>query len=356
MDVRHQARLRRERCQRSSNHGYINQYDAGQALDLPSAFGQKGGNSCGPSSLAMLVDAFKRGAGSAEFPALKDLYDATVTGGNFTWADGLGAAWSMGYLDAFTGTGIDQINAWLTTGVPVLASTTFGSAAWGTAGGGHVILITGGTEAGDYVVSDPAGDYYSSSTGHYGSQKCGYNVVYPKAGVEANAANRSPLAVPNRAGADPQVLVAVGGGPSGGRGDFVFWLEDGLGRRVGWPTPLGPLSQIPMSWAGIDPIVPSSPDAPPAAIDTDHAPYAAVLLLPVSDLLLRIQSTGPPAAYAIQLRVLEKGRLVSSTVESGTLGAGELRTVAVPEPAPLLASFASLLGLAAIRRGRGLRP
>jgi hypothetical protein len=77
-----------------------------------------------------------------------------------------------------------------------------------------VILITGRTEACDYVVSDPAGDYYSSSTGHYGGQKCGDNVVYPKAGVEANAANRSMLAIPNRAGADPQVLVAVGSGPS----------------------------------------------------------------------------------------------------------------------------------------------
>jgi len=338
-----------------SSSGYINQYDAGNALDLPSAYGQKGGNSCGPSSLAMLVDAFKRGAGAAQFPGLKDLYDATVSDGNFTWAQGLGTAYSMGFYEAVEGSGIDQINAWLAAGVPVLASTTFGSGAWGNPGGGHVILITGRTGDGDYVVSDPAGDYYSSSSNHYGGQKCGDNVVYPKAGVEANAADRPMLAIPNHAGADPQALVAVGRAPGGGRGEFLFWLEDGLGRKVGWPESVAPLSQIPTSWAGLDPVVPSSPDAPAAALDPSAAPYAAVLLLPVADLVLRVQSLGPPADYEILLRTIQNGRLVSSTLESGTLGAGETRTLPIPEPDAPLAGLASIAALFLIGRHRASR-
>jgi hypothetical protein len=334
-----------------ANAGYINQYDAGNALDLPTSHGQKGGNSCGPSSFTMLVDAFKRGAASAQFPDLQDVYDATVSNGNFTWAQGLAAAYSMGYYDAVESSGIDQINAWLAAGVPVLASTTFGSAAWGTPGGGHVILITGRTADGDYVVSDPAGDYYSSSTNHYGGQKCGDNVVYPKAGVEANAADRPVLAIPNHAGADPRAVVAVGHGPGGGRGEFVFWLEDGLGRRVGWPSPLTPVIELPTSWAGVDPVLPSDPDAPAVTIDPATAPYAAVMLLPAAGLVLRVASIGPAAPFEIQLRTIEKGRLISSVVESGTLGAGETRTIAIPEPPPLASTLASIGALGAIFAG-----
>jgi hypothetical protein len=336
-----------------SGSGYINQYDAGDALDLPTSHGQKGGNSCGPTSFAMLVNAFKRGSGG-EFPDLQELYDATVSGGNFTWASGLGTAYSMGYFEAVQGFGIDQINAWLASGVPVLASTTFSTTAWGNRGGGHVILITGRTAAGDYVVSDPAGDYYSSSTNHYGDDKCGDNVVYPKAGVEANAQGRAMLAIPNYPGADPLVLVAVGEAPGGGRGDFRFWLEDGLGRKVGWTNDLAPVAERPTSWGGVDPILPSDPSAPEVVLDPDTWPYAAVTLFDVDDLLLRVQSTGAPAPFEVRLRAIENGRLVSSRLEAGTLGAGETRTIPIPEPAAPLAALAALGALAA--RGRLGRP
>jgi hypothetical protein len=327
-----------------SSSAYINQYDAGDALDLPISHGQKGGNSCGPTSMAMLLGAFKRGAGSSEFPDLQDLYDATVRGGNFTWANGLGTAYSMGYFGAVQGFGIDEINAWLASGVPVLASTTFSTTAWGNRGGGHVILITGRTAAGDYVVSDPAGDYYSSSTNHYGDDKCGDNVVYPKAGVEANAQGRAMLAIPNFPGADPLVLVAVGEAPGGGRGAFRFWLEDGYGFRVGFPDGADPVVHRPWSWAGLDPVLPSDPAAPEVTLSPDTWPYAALTLLD-EPLLLRVQSTGGPADFQVQLRAIENGRLRFDRLETGTLGAGETRTIPIPEPGAPPAACVALAAL-----------
>jgi hypothetical protein len=299
----------------------------------------------------MLINGFKRGSGG-EFPDLQELYDATVQGGNFTWANGLGTAYSMGYFAAVQGNGIDDINTWLASGVPVLASTTFSTTAWGNRGGGHVILITGRTAAGDYIVSDPAGDYYSSSTNHYGDDKCGDNVVYPKAGVEANAQGRAMLAIPNYPGADPVVLVAVGEAPGGGRGNFRFWVEDGFGLKVGWPSDQAPVAQRPISWAGVDPILPSDPSAPEVVLDPETWPYAAVTLLDSDDLLLRVQSTGAPAPFEVRLRVIENGRLVASRLEAGTLGAGETRTIPIPEPAALLAALAAVASLGALRRSR----
>jgi hypothetical protein len=344
-----------------SSSSYINQYDAGDALDLPVSHGQKGGNSCGPTSMAMLLNGFKRGAGSTAFPDLQELYDATVSGGNFTWANGLGTAYSMGYFGAVQGFGLDEINGWLASGVPVLASTTFSTTAWGNRGGGHVILITGRTASGDYVVSDPAGDYYASSTDHYGDDECGDNVVYPKAGVEANAQGRAFLAIPNFPGADPLVLVAVGGAPGGGRGAFRFWIEDGFGGMVGSPPGFESIAWRPFSWAGIDPILASDPSAPEAVLDPASWPYAAVTLLDADDLLLRVQSNGGPAPFEIRLRAIENGRLRFERIAAGTLGAGETQTIPIPESGATAAGLALCAALSAAwsRRAacsRGCRP
>ncbi len=196
-----------------------------------------------------------------------------------------------------------------------------------------MILITGRTADGDYVVSDPAGDYYASSTGHYGDGKCGNNVVYPKAGLEVNANGRPALAIPSRPGADPRVLVVVGHAPSGERGNFGFPLEDESGRRAGLLASGGTVEGIPGSWVGVDPILPSDPDAPAVEPDPDSWPYAIVLPRPAEGLVLRVQGD-EAAQFEIEVHAVENGLPSLATTEAGSLAAGETQTIALDVTAP----------------------
>lgn len=64
---------------------------------------------------------------------------------------------------------------------PIVISTAFGPEPWGTTGAGHMIVVLGRSPSnrGEYVVYDPAGNYFSSPTNHYGPGSCGHAVLYP---------------------------------------------------------------------------------------------------------------------------------------------------------------------------------
>jgi hypothetical protein len=64
---------------------------------------------------------------------------------------------------------------------PIVIATDLGTGPWGTTGDGHMIVVTGRDETnpGEYVVYDPAGNYFSNPTDHYGARSCGNGVLYP---------------------------------------------------------------------------------------------------------------------------------------------------------------------------------
>lgn len=223
---------------------YINQYDAGQTLNLPiDTHSKKGGNACGPSSFTMLINSFKLSNAQNKRLPLFSASDFSSTvknsvfgrtmrqaypqpgswtgtsydGGdfNFDFPSALIHAQSeLAYLDAkvFGQTHpsiprtVNHLKAFiddnLSIGTPVLVSTTFSSKIRTSANpysGGHIIFFAGRTLTGDYIVKDPAGDYLagaSSSNEHYGLDangkvnSCGAYVVYPKEKVKENIAVR----------------------------------------------------------------------------------------------------------------------------------------------------------------------
>lgn len=178
---------------------YINQYDAGARLRLPLRFGYRGGNAAGPSALLM---AMLRSGGPRNLPTLGTVYDRTMRlprarvrpgqPNEFVAAKAVAFLRSHGWRSARVrslGTTVQQIEARLLTSLatgPVVVSTAFGQAAWGRAGDGNVIAIQGADRRGNFIVQDPAGNYFSSAKsgafrrgGHYGPGSCGHRALYP---------------------------------------------------------------------------------------------------------------------------------------------------------------------------------
>lgn len=198
--------------------GYINQYSAGIRLGLPSARGSAGGNACGPSSLLMaMLQSVQRNASDghvararkAALLPLQNVFDQTMEhrrgqmpsspnefvgskasvflrrhGWNEvtlerlgTDADSIENETTSPELDRSNEAVIDRA---LNEG-PVVIATDLGTGPWGTTGDGHMIVVTGRdrTNPGEYVVYDPAGNYFADPTGHYGAESCGNGVLYP---------------------------------------------------------------------------------------------------------------------------------------------------------------------------------
>jgi hypothetical protein len=189
---------------------YINQYDAGARLRLPLRFGFRGGNAAGPASLLM---AMLRSSGPRNLPALTAVYDRTMqrprsaVGPNqpnaFVASKAVAFLRSMGWRSArllSLGSSVQQIEARLLTSLargPVVISTAFGNAGWGQTGDGNVIAILGADRRGNFIVQDPAGNWFASPDsgpfargGHYGPGSCGHRALYSHYWLLAYATGR----------------------------------------------------------------------------------------------------------------------------------------------------------------------
>jgi hypothetical protein len=215
------------RCPRATdgslwpNQTYINQYAAGARLQLPLGRGEAGGNACGPSALMMAIllsktSAHQRHATAAALPSLAAVFDKTMVHprarvkpnaeNEFVGTKAADFLAHRGWTNATFGrlgtndasiapgtTGSDQdpsnqavLDKALKHG-PVLISTDFGTTRWGATGDGHMIVVLARARSnpGEYVVYDPAGNYFASPTHHYAISSCGAAVLYPQSWLYA---------------------------------------------------------------------------------------------------------------------------------------------------------------------------
>ena len=260
----------------------------------------------------MATNANKQANGKSDTADLSNVYKTTMTdvpqngiANDFDWAKAEADADGMGYATTSydpshpppdplnPGHGQSElgfVNDQVLAGQQVLVSTTFTSKSYPQSGGGHVILVTGMTPGGDFIVSDPAGDYASSSQGHCGKGKCGANTVYPKDMMQAHVTGRSALAISNAPGADPEVLLVVarykGGGPP--PSVIVKVGHDAAGWR-GHNRVKGIAGSFPL----VDPIIPSDPQAS-GGIDPARWPLGVLLHhLPSDPVQIVIRSNEP---------------------------------------------------------------
>jgi hypothetical protein len=167
---------------------YINQYDAGARLVLPLRSGQRGGDASGPSALLM---AMLRSAGPRGLPSLKTVYYGTTQRNVFSGSRAVAYLRSMGWRSArqrSLGSTVEEIERRILTSLargPVVVSTSFASSPWGQTGAGHMIAIVGADRRGNYIVEDPAGNWFASPNGgafarggHYGRGSCGHRAAY----------------------------------------------------------------------------------------------------------------------------------------------------------------------------------
>jgi hypothetical protein len=347
-----------------SSSDYIQQYDLGATNDF-ALHRTNGGDACGPSSLVSAVNSYKP-PGVDPVTDIQTAYDATIRkacGGTWCFDSAAGRDYlrSLGYLDTSLGFGIDFINQQLGAGWSVLASTTFGAAGNGT---GHVILITGRTQGGDYVVNDPAGDwaFFTNANDRYGPEDCGGNVVYTQSDLRDHAQGRWAIGVPPTPGADPLVLGAIGRFKGGGTRPYDLVIQDRSGRRSGFRGGDRVL-QIASSAADLDAPLPSNPGLPPGPAPPPQSswPYAVSVVDPGDGTRISIRGRRR-ARYALEIYAIQNGGLVRRTVERGTISPGEIETFA-PDfrpPASRIASFGrrpskrrltSFSGAASDRRG-----
>ena len=189
---------------------YINQYDAGRRLHLPLRSGYRGGDASGPSSLLM---AMLRSGGPRDLPSLKKAYYRTMQRGSFAGAKAVALLRSEGWRSArlrSLGTRVEQIEARILTSLargPVVINTSFANGGWGRTGTGHVIVIVGADRRGNFIVQDPAGNYFASASGgwfgrggHYGPGSCGHRALYPHYWLLAYATGRYVIELGPRTG------------------------------------------------------------------------------------------------------------------------------------------------------------
>jgi hypothetical protein len=200
---------------------YINQYAAGARLHLPLRRGEAGGNACGPSALMMAMLLSETGkhrhhAMATASISLATVFDRTMlhrrarlkpnAENDFVGTKAADFLAHRGWTNATFGrlgtsdesvgpetTGSDRdpsneavLDHALRHG-PVLISTDFGTTRWGATGDGHMIVVLGRARSnrGEYIVYDPAGNYFASPTHHYDISSCGAAVLYPQSWLYA---------------------------------------------------------------------------------------------------------------------------------------------------------------------------
>lgn len=373
---------------------YIHQYAAGRELNIPfSSTGVRGGNACGPSSLTMLLNTFKFTSTRSQrfdlYSASTDaIYRNTMTqppadfvNNLFDWADALNLVTTQyAYLDS---TLFEQnrlslpptvrdlkafIDDKLSLGIPVLVSTTFSSGlrvpvAWG---GGHVVMFVGRTLVGDYIVKDPAGNYFAGRDNlneHYGLdaggniRSCGDNVIYPKDEVKLRlarrradgtliryintdlaegtttdidvAAPRAALAIPASLDADPDGFLVTGNFSGEGARPYQLWVQDSSGRRTGWLANGDKVVEIPNSVADINPRFPSDPDVPNEdTADAQNWPF--FVSINEAERGLRVFIYGKEDSdYSVRVKSFKDGLWDVGTI-SGSIKADEMKEIIVP--------------------------
>jgi hypothetical protein len=279
--------------------GYINQYDAGARLGLP----DNGGSADGPSSLLMGL----LNAGATATPTLPATYTATVAGRYFSFYRALAFLKSLGYHNAntfFFGDSADDANVNNLAKIynevvkwPALVETALGSVPWSFTGGGHVILITG-SGGSNFVVRDPAGNYFADEHDHYGPGHCGYRVTYPAAWINAYIVGRQMLTFGARVLSSPRARQRASGpataaygtafsvadtNPASADNPGTFYLRDAQGRRAGWIDGKV-VEEIPDSYAGKDVPSHSNPRSGDPAFDpTPSAPAQTPRAIVVAD-------------------------------------------------------------------------
>jgi Peptidase_C39 like family len=372
---------------------YINQYDAGARLGLPTSSanrrgvpGPKGGNACGPSSLLM---AMLEVAGPSGLPSLPELYDATMQHPASVPGDNLfaGSAKAVPYLRGLgwnqartvdLGRDVEGMEKKILTSLakgPVVISTAFGTSEWGVSGGGHMIMIFGADKRGNFIVDDPAGNYFAtekggyshSGGGHYGQGSCGHRVLYPHFWLLAYttgrwllelgpppARTRTPTSVDrniaavrasvdtsalSRSQASPQpapIMTISDAHPGAADAPSSFHLQDSTGRRAGWidgnsveGIPGVTVAQDAPGWtdpAAGDPDLDDDPrEAPPT-------PRVLVARYPGAGTTLRVTARAG-ARFALTLEIWGDGKVVARHTLTGT-GTGSPEIVSLPAPPP----------------------
>ena len=166
---------------------YINQYDAGNRLRRPS----QADYASGPAALLMAM----RRSRTRDLPTLATVFDRTMVQNTiFSPERAVAYLRSLGWRAARVvplGTRVEameeRIRRSALFGAAVI-STAFGRGSWGQTNiYEHLIMITGATRRGSFIVDDPAGNWFGSHKagfyfqgGHYGSGSCGRQVVYPR--------------------------------------------------------------------------------------------------------------------------------------------------------------------------------
>jgi hypothetical protein len=301
----------------------------------------------------------------------QDLFDATQY-----WRFTPAKAPTVSDMKAF-------IDSNLAAGRPVLVSTTYTSKSrnkpeigssnrWG---GGHVVLFIGRTTAGDYIVKDPAGNYYAGAADkpeHYGPSFCGDSVVYPQDDVKKNLARRkadgtlykpelkvttkvvkgktvtktevkmeastttnldeatprAALAIPVDPSVDPEVLHITGWFNGQDARPYQLWLEDAAGKRSGW-LPNGDRSEeLANSFAGIETLLPSDPDAEAEDITSDNSPYIVSVVNPDPELHLFVEGLQQSDFSVEIVRFTMSGEMIRQVV-SGTVAEGETKEISL---------------------------
>jgi hypothetical protein len=344
---------------------YINQYAAGTHIGLPGAAhdSRPGATASGPSSLLMGMRAVV--GASKPLPGLKSVYEQTVDSHRdfapepalkllkeLGWAAAVsrplgassanvadaGPPYPIGYPNAANEATIDQA---LQNG-PVALDTELGTDEWGRTGGGHVILIIGidPQQPGSYIVDDPAGNYFASPTGHYGSGSYGYGVDYPKAWVLAYATNsggRGLIEFGPHTG-DPAVIDISDAQPGTSSAPTSFYLQNAAGQRTGWINGQA-VNEIANSFAGEN--TPWSQDVAGGEMTPESepaGPYRRFLLVPepTTDMTLHVVP-GSGGKYSLLARAGENGEDGADDQLQGSSPAGQDTVV----PSPALQSIAT---------------
>ena len=392
----------------SSTNSYIHQYDAGAHLVWPIGLNARGGNSCGPSATAMALNAFQfvdgRSARATVFTAneapVTSVYGKTMEHpaddnisnefrpdrGRTYLREVFGSENSV-RMFAVPITEIPTVVALhrfiddnLDLGRQVIVSTSYTTSSInsGKHSAGHVILLVGRTSTGDYIVKDPAGNFYAGSPDaaeHYGLGKsCGGNVVYTGSEFRARLARRGTGGVLVRrvnAATDvtepttnidlavPRWALAVAGRVPGGnllkmstlsadptssltfrarsddntRRPYLMWVVDGQGRRTGFPAASQSVAEIPDSEADLFPDLPSEPDSQAGLKADEAALFSIYVPRPPYGLQLKIVGLSD-AEYDIDVVESSAAGAVRST-KTGPIKAGETKTIPlgiVPPP------------------------
>jgi hypothetical protein len=349
------------------NAPYINQYDAGERLGLEhgSEDPRPGAPACGASSLMMgMLNSLARQnkqKPAAWWPRLKDVYDNTVLRPtkDFSAAKGAVLLKGMGWKDARARdflkdqasiadagppypilypnpTNEAAIDLALQNG-PVEVSTAFGGVEWGKMGAGHMILIVGidPQQPGEYIVDDPAGNYFSSPKHHYGPGSCGYEVRYPKAWVLAYTTGRQFLEFGPYSGNDPLAINIQDAEPGGPRAPSSFYLQNGAGQRTGWINGEA-VNELPHSYAAEDEPWPQDvsggdPEVEPEPEPEPTGPFPRYLSIaePEAGVTLHVVA-GSSGEYALSAEAGDNGIATSSEELKGASGPGQDTVIASP--------------------------